>query len=185
MSRPPLRRVLLVGAVCAAVALVTLVLAAGLGSKQTLAASPLAGRAAPQFNLPGLPGSGTERVRLADLRGQVVVVNFWASWCAECYTEQPVLNQTWQRFRDAGVVVVGVNFEDATGDAQQFVASTGTSYPVVVDGDSSVALAFGLRGVPETYVIDQRGQVADRFLGPVTADGLADTITGLLAGADR
>jgi cytochrome c biogenesis protein CcmG/thiol:disulfide interchange protein DsbE len=108
-------------------------------------------------------------------------VNFWASWCAECRTEQADLNRLWQRFRDAGVVVVGVNFEDATDDARQYVASSGASYPVVVDADSKTALAYGLRGVPETYLIDPRGRLVDRVIGPVTYARLASRISDLLA----
>jgi cytochrome c biogenesis protein CcmG, thiol:disulfide interchange protein DsbE len=171
----------LVAGVAVAVLLVAGLLATGLGGGDSLAASPLTGRTAPQFDLPGLPGQTEDGVRLEDLRGQVVVVNFWASWCAECHEEQAALNETWQRFRDAGVVVVGVNFEDAAGDARDYVASTGTSYPVVVDTDSSTALAYGLRGVPETFVIDRSGRLVDRVVGPATAAALADRIAPLLA----
>ncbi|HEU0040728.1 MAG TPA: TlpA disulfide reductase family protein [Jiangellaceae bacterium] len=157
-----------------------LLFASGLGSQGALESSPLVGREAPDFTLPGLDGRPESTVRLSDLRGQVVVVNFWASWCTECHTEQAALNQTWQRFRDAGVVMVGVNFQDATGDARQYVAESGTSYPTVVDATSSTALAYGLRGVPETYVIDRTGMMVDHILGPVTSDRLADPITRLL-----
>ena len=80
--------------------------------------SPLVGRLAPDFTLAQLDGPS---LTLSKLRGQVVVVNFWASWCTECHTEQSALDQTWQRFRDSGVVVVGVNFEDTTGDARDYV----------------------------------------------------------------
>jgi cytochrome c biogenesis protein CcmG/thiol:disulfide interchange protein DsbE len=153
----------------------------GLTHRDALATPPLAQRPAPEFTLPGLGGRPQDEVRLADLRGHVVVVNFWASWCTECRTEQAALNRLWQRFRDAGVVVVGVNFEDATDDARQYVASSGTSYPVVVDTDSRTALAYGLRGVPETYVIDPRGRLVDRVIGPVTYARLASRISELLA----
>jgi len=163
----------------AAVLAVAVLLSVGLSQPERLSASPLAGGQAPEFSLPDLRHSG-DRVRLSDLRGQVVVVNFWASWCAECRVEQRALSQTWQRFRDSGVVVLGVNFEDATDDARQYVASTRTSYPVVVDTHSKTALAYGLRGVPETYVIDRHGRLVDRVVGPVTADGLAARITKVL-----
>jgi cytochrome c biogenesis protein CcmG, thiol:disulfide interchange protein DsbE len=140
--------------------------------------SPLVGRPAAAFALTAFDGTP---VTLGTLRGKVVVVNFWASWCTECRTEQAALNRLWQRFRDAGVVVVGVNFEDATDDARQYVASSGASYPVVVDADSRTALAYGLRGVPETYVIDPRGRLVDRVIGPVTYARLAGRISDLLA----
>lgn len=173
-------RPLLLAAVTAAVLAIGALLAVGLSNRGALATSPLVGREAPNFTLPGLDGRPDSRLRLSDLRGQVVVVNFWASWCAECRTEQDALNQTWQRYRDAGVVVVGVNFQDATGDAREYVAESGTTYPVVVDRDSSTALAYGLRGVPETYVIDREGRMVDRVIGPVTADRLAERLTDLV-----
>lgn len=179
------RRWVLLSAVVAAVAAVALLLAVGLRTDTTLGASPLQGRTAPDFRLPGLDGRPDSAVRLSDLRGQVVVVNFWSSWCAECHTEQRALAETWQRFRDSGVVLVGVNFQDASGDARAYVARTGTTYPVVVDRASRTALAYGLRGVPETFVVDQRGRLVDRVIGPVTADHLAERITDLLARSPR
>jgi cytochrome c biogenesis protein CcmG, thiol:disulfide interchange protein DsbE len=178
------RPVLLTGVILAVVSVVAL-LATGLSRGHTIEASPLVGKAAPDFHLQGLDGKPGSAVRLSDLRGQVVVVNFWASWCAECRVEQPDLDQTWNRFRDAGVVVVGVDFQDTEGDARAYLAEAGSTYPVVVDTDSTAALAFGLRGVPETFVVDQRGEIVERVIGPVEADRLADRITGLLEGGAR
>lgn len=176
------RRLAALGGLAVGVALVALLLALGLTTDTELAASPLSGRPAPAFDLPALDGAEQSRVRLEDLRGQVVVVNFWASWCTECRVEQPELNAAWQRFRDAGVVVLGVNFQDAPGDARQFVATSGASYPMVVDEDSATALDFGLRGVPETFLIDRDGRIVERFVGPVTAATLGDRLEPLLDG---
>ena len=178
-------RAVAVGAVAVAVLALALLLGSGLGHRGSLAADPLVRRPAPHFALPALDGRRGDAVRLADLRGHVVVVNFWASWCAECRTEQAALNRTWQRFRDAGVVVVGVDFEDAAGDARAYVARSGASYPVVVDTASRTALAYGLRGVPETYVVDASGRIADRVVGPATSTGLERTVTRLLTGPGR
>ena len=175
------RRARLLAVVAAAVAVVVALLATGLGRDPSAVASPLVGKMAPNFTLPQLDGPP---VTLSKLRGQVVVINFWASWCTECHTEQPALNQTWQQFQDSGVVVVGVNFEDTTGDAGDYVRNSGVSYPVVEDSDSRTALAFGLRGIPETFVIDKFGRIVDRIIGPVDAASLADKInTVLRAGA--
>jgi cytochrome c biogenesis protein CcmG, thiol:disulfide interchange protein DsbE len=205
------RLLLLAGVVTAVFALVAL-LATGLTKDHTISASPLVGRPAPDFHLQGLDGRAESAIRLSDLRGQVVVVNFWASWCAECRVEQPDLDETWARFRDSGVVVVnfwaswcaecrveqpdldetwarfrdsgvvvvGVDFQDTQGDAREYVKAAGSDYPIVTDTDSTTALAFGLRGVPETFIVDQGGQIVERVIGPVTADRLADRITTLL-----
>ena len=173
------------GAVAVAVVMVTTVLGFGLGHRGALASGQFVQRPAPTFVLPGLDRRAESTVRLAKLRGHVVVVNFWASWCAECRSEQAALNRTWQRFRDSGVVVVGVNFQDAAGDARQYAATSGGSYPVVSDSDSSAALAYGIRGVPETYVVDPKGRLVDRFVGPVTYAQLSPRINDVLSKGDR
>jgi len=154
--------------------------------------SPLPGKAAPPFNLAVFSsGFGPiarpigDTLRLAGLKGDVVVVNFWASWCTECHTEQSTLNQTWQRFQDSGVVVVGVNFEDTTDDAIDYVRTASVSYPVVEDSDSRTALAYGLRGVPETFVIDRTGRIVDRIIGPVDATRLTNQITSMLPAGEQ
>jgi len=176
------RRALLLSAVVAIVLSVATLLATGLGRDPAAVASPLVGRGAPNFKLAGLDGPA---VRLSDLRGQVVVINFWASWCTECRTEQDALNTTWSRFRDSGVTVLGVNFQDTTADARDYMSSLGITYPVVQDTQSTTALAYGLRGVPETFVIDKAGRIADRVIGPVNAHSLADRINTLLAAGAR
>jgi cytochrome c biogenesis protein CcmG, thiol:disulfide interchange protein DsbE len=179
MSSPGRLRAVLLGALVVAVVAVAALLASALTRPPTVAASPLVGREAPNFRLAGLNGPP---VQLSDLRGQVVVVNFWASWCAECRVEQPELDATWKRFRDSGVVVVGVNFQDQSADAQDYLAEFGSSYPVVRDAESSTALAYGLRGVPETFLVDRSGRVVDRVIGPVDADVLAGRILKAQAG---
>ncbi|HEY9474124.1 MAG TPA: TlpA disulfide reductase family protein [Mycobacteriales bacterium] len=173
------RRVFLLTGVVAVVAMVAALLASGLRHDPSVTASPLVGRTAPDFTLPGLDGPP---VHLSDLRGQVVVVNFWASWCAECHTEQPALNAVWDQFRDSGVVLLGVDFEDNDADARSYLATSGSRYPVVVDADSRTALAFGVRGVPETFVVDQTGRIVDRVVGAVDAGTLAGTLNTLLRG---
>jgi cytochrome c biogenesis protein CcmG, thiol:disulfide interchange protein DsbE len=174
------RAVLLAGVVAAVVAVVAL-LSTGLGKDPSVTASPLVGRTAPDFTLQQLDGPA---MTLSKLRGQVVVINFWASWCTECHTEQSALDDAWQQFRDSGVVVVGVNFEDTTGDARDYVRTAGVSYPIVEDTDSRTALAYGLRGIPETFVVNKTGRIVDRVIGPVDETKLSSEINSvLLAGA--
>src|SRR6516165_3897763 len=110
------RRTRLLAGVVAAVAAIVALLMTGLGRDPSVFASPLVGRTAPNFTLPQLDGPP---VTLAKLRGQVVVLNFWASWCTECQVEQAALDQTWQQFQDSGVVVLGVDFQD-TIDAEHY-----------------------------------------------------------------
>jgi cytochrome c biogenesis protein CcmG/thiol:disulfide interchange protein DsbE len=181
-KRPTRRRVIMLAIVVAVVAAVVALLATGLGRDPSVTASPLVGKAAPNFNLQGLDGPA---VKLSNLRGQVVVVNFWASWCAECHDEQAALDATWQQYQDSGVVLVGVDFEDTAGSARDYVHNVGLSYPVVEDTNSRTALAFGIRGIPETFLIDRSGRIADRVIGAVSADTLAKKIDAVLGASRR
>ena len=178
--RRPRRVLLPVAAVAAVVALAAWVLSVGLQRDPTAIRSPLLGRPAPDFALRTLDRDRV--VRLGDLRGQVVVVNFWASWCAECRVEHPALSAAWNRFRDAGVVFVGVDFQDDRADALAYLAGTGTSWPVVADPGSRTALAYGVYGIPETFIIGPDGRVTAKQVGPVTYDQLVREITRLLPG---
>jgi cytochrome c biogenesis protein CcmG, thiol:disulfide interchange protein DsbE len=167
-------------AVAATVALAAWLLSAGLQRDPAAIRSPLLGRPAPDFALRTLDGD--RMVRLGDLRGQVVVVNFWASWCAECRVEHPALTTAWNRFRDAGVVLVGIDFQDDHPSALAYLAQAGTSWPTVADPGSRTALAYGVYGIPETFFIGPDGRLAAKHIGPVTYDQLVREITGLLPG---
>ncbi|HET9893455.1 MAG TPA: TlpA disulfide reductase family protein [Streptosporangiaceae bacterium] len=176
------RRTRLLAVVVAAVGVIVALLATGLGRDPSVIASPLVGRAAPNFTLPQFDGPP---VTLSKLRGQIVVLNFWASWCTECQTEQAALDRTWQKFQNSGVVVIGVDFEDTTTDARNYVASAGVRYPVVEDARSRTALAYGLRGVPETFVMNRSGRIVNHVIGPVGAAQLTSEINSMLEGASR
>jgi cytochrome c biogenesis protein CcmG/thiol:disulfide interchange protein DsbE len=160
-----------------------LLLTASLGRDPRELPSELVGQAAPAFALPGLRGEGT--VDLADLRGQVVVVNFWASWCLECRDEHPALSAAWGRYRERGVVFVGVLFEDTVDDGLAFADAFETDWPLVEDPGSRTAIDFGVFGVPETFVIAPDGTVAAKRVGPVDYAWLTSQIDAALrAGED-
>jgi cytochrome c biogenesis protein CcmG/thiol:disulfide interchange protein DsbE len=139
------------------------------------------GRPAPDFAVRTLDGS--QVVRLSALRGQVVVLNFWSSWCADCVVEHPALAQTWERFRDHGVVVLGMDFNDAAGAARSFASELGISYPLLTDPGDRAALAYGVTGPPETFVIGADGVIEGRTIGQVAYADLAAEIGSLLAKA--
>lgn len=108
-----------------------------------------------------LPGLGSSpSVRLAALRGKVVVINLFASWCQPCLAEAPILERTQRQLARQGGTVLGVTYRDTTADAEQFARQQHINYPVVRDVDGSFARAYGANGIPETFVIDRSGRVA-------------------------
>jgi cytochrome c biogenesis protein CcmG, thiol:disulfide interchange protein DsbE len=136
---------------------------------------PDLGRAAPLFTLPHL--GNDEELSLASLRGKVVVLNFWASWCNPCKGEAPLLESVWNRYKDKGVVVVGVDAQDFDVDAQRFVDNAGITYPVVRDRHGSTLGHYGVTGFPETWFIDARGRlVGEHVVGPLTEEDLERNI---------
>jgi len=121
---------------------------------------------APAFVLPRLDQDGS--LDLSALRGNVVVINFWASWCVPCRDEAPALQAAWDRYRDRGVVILGVNVQDLVPEAQRFLKEVKATYPIVRDRDNSVYRAYGLTGVPETFFVDRQGRIVRKFPGVVT-----------------
>jgi cytochrome c biogenesis protein CcmG/thiol:disulfide interchange protein DsbE len=173
-------RWVLVGGVLGGVALLTMLLAFGLSRDPTLIKSPLVGRSAPDFSLQTLNGTGA--VQLSRFSGQVVVINFWASWCTECRVEHPALMAAWDRYRDQGVVVLGIAFGDRTTDSKAYLAELGGDWPQLADPGERTALAYGVYGVPETFVIGPDGRVAYKRVGGVVYGDLTDVIERLLPG---
>jgi cytochrome c biogenesis protein CcmG/thiol:disulfide interchange protein DsbE len=130
---------------------------------------PQRGEPAPEFTLDLLDGSTTT---LDDLRGRVVVLNFWASWCSPCRLEAPALQSVWETYQDQGVVFVGVTYRDAEGASMAFIEEYGITYPNGVDKGSRISRDYGVTAVPETFVIDRQGQVAWFQIGEVREETL-------------
>jgi cytochrome c biogenesis protein CcmG/thiol:disulfide interchange protein DsbE len=140
--------------------------------------SPLVGRPAAAFTLTAFDGTP---VSLEALRGKVVVVNFWASWCnPACYDEAPVLERAWRTYRDRGVVVVGVDMQDTTEAAQEFIRRFQLTFPNAPDHGGKVAVEYGVYGVPETFFVDRTGTIRAKHVGAVTDEVIRGTLDRLL-----
>lgn len=122
-----------------------------LGLTRKARTQDLVGTSAPEFDLPLVSG-GTFSSQ--DLKGQPVVVNFWASWCLPCREEAPLLEEKWKTYRDRGIRFLGVNVKDSLEDARAFTTEFGLTFPSVRDTDLNLYSSFGLRGLPETFFID-------------------------------
>ncbi|MHB0878920.1 MAG: cytochrome c-type biogenesis CcmF C-terminal domain-containing protein [Anaerolineae bacterium] len=141
------------------------------------AGRPMVGQPAPAFVLPALDGT---ELSSASLRGDIVVANFWATWCEYCKTELPALQTVWSEYEDSGVSFVGIAYRDEVDNLRAAVERYGLTYPVVIDGGESVAAAYGVTGIPETFVLDADGNVAYLHIGPVTAAQLRQELDALL-----
>jgi cytochrome c biogenesis protein CcmG, thiol:disulfide interchange protein DsbE len=175
-------QVVAVGVVAALLGLLVWKVAKGTGNDVTGTLGRGGTPAAPAFSLERLDRDG--ELELASLRGKAVVLNFWASWCAPCREETPLLEDGWQRWRDKNVVFVGVNVKDFRGDARGFMRRFGMTYPTVYDGKGSTVGRYGVTGFPETYFVDARGRVVHRIAGEVRgAEELDEGIERALASA--
>jgi cytochrome c biogenesis protein CcmG, thiol:disulfide interchange protein DsbE len=156
---------LAVGLVALLLALLVWKLAHGSGAK--------VGHPAPNFTLSRIDRPGT--LQLASLRGKVVVLNFWASWCYPCKQEAPALSAAAKRYRDR-VVVLGVDVNDFAGDARKFARKYGLRYPLVHDNHNVTSPRYGLTGLPETFFIDRTGKLVEHVPGEVKLADIQDGV---------
>ena len=139
----------------------------------------LLGKPAAPFTLPTFDG---KTVSLVEMRGRVVVINFWASWCVPaCYDEAPSLERAWQGYRDRGVVLIGVNIQDKEEPARRFLDRFGHTFPNGPDSLGRVSIDYGVYGVPETFFVDRKGHIRFKKVGAVTDEILKQQIEKLLA----
>lgn len=158
------------------------VLASRFGTDPGLVESPLIGRSAPEFDLPTLAEDGS--VALADLRGDVVVVNFFASWCLECRREHDDLMATANAFAGRGVKFVQIGYQEQPAASLAYLDEAGMSEATayLADPGSRTAIAYGVFGIPETFFIDPNGTVVGKIIGEADAFILGGTLDSILAG---
>ena len=159
-------------------AVVTAVLSVGFERDPTVVQSVLLDQPAPTLSGPTLDGGSLD---LRDYRGEVVLVNVWASWCAPCRREYPVLEQASRELAPHGLQVIGINTQDTAADAKAFLDELGGAYfPSVVDPDGRIAVEWGTFGVPETFVVDRDGRLRTRVIGEISSEWVAANVAPLL-----
>jgi len=135
---------------------------------------PLVGGPAPEITLKDLQG---QEVRLSDLRGKVVLLNFWATWCKPCKDEMPAMQASYDKLRDQGFVVLAVNELEDTEKVIEHVRKHGHTFPVVMDHDNRVANQYGVVGLPASFLVDRQGIVREKIFGSLlTEERIVDLV---------
>ena len=158
-------------------ALLGLLLAYGLKLDPRKIPSPLVNKPLPAFSLPTLENP-KKSLTNADLKGKVVLINVWASWCVACKQEHPVLMAL---TRDKQVPIIGLNYKDKREDATRMLNVEGNPYDVsIVDADGRVGIDWGVYGVPETFVVDKQGVIRYKQIGPISPEAWEKTLLPLI-----
>ena len=118
-----------------------------------------------------------ESLKLSDLRGSIVMIDFWSSWCPPCRSEAPILAEAYERWSELGVEFVGIAIWDNEEDVADFLTRHGINYPNAIDDDGSIAVEFGVRGIPEKFFVNPDGEIVRKINGPNTGQSLDEVLT--------
>jgi len=154
----------------------------GLGRNASVQPSALIDQQVPQFVLPPVEGVDKPGLSTADLKGQVALVNFFASWCVPCLAEHPLIT----RLADEGLPVYGINYKNEPAEASAWLAKYGNPYTLIgSDFDGRIGVEFGVTGMPESFIIDRNGVIRYKQVGVITSATLEKTILPLIARLER
>lgn len=155
----------------------------GWGLVNTNHTRPIVGSQAPEFSVhyyDGYHWQNESTAALSDFEGKVIVLNFWASWCVECRYEADLLEQAWKDYKDSDVVFLGVAYVDVEPKSREYLEEFNITYPNAPDLRSLISKAYEITGVPETFIIDQQGQIAYVEIGPISAPTLYGQLNQLV-----
>ena len=177
------KRLIIGGVIFAAVALIA-IFVVGMSVASQQGNRPAVGSPAPDFDIVlyknyqiDLPAN----IKLSDLRGKVVVMNFWASWCVECRKESDALEAVWREYRSRGVIVLGVDYLDTEAAAVKYLQQYDTSYAIGADLQEQISRRYRITGVPETFFVDKRGVIRKIEIQALTQRELINTVESLLS----
>jgi cytochrome c biogenesis protein CcmG/thiol:disulfide interchange protein DsbE len=157
--------------------LLLLVLAACSGPGSTAARGIAEGNLARDFTLQTIDGHS---VSLSDYEGNVVLVNFWATWCPPCQAEIPALQQAYETHKDEGFVVLGINDDESEAAVRPFVQGMGMTYPILLDGNGRLLQEYRAQGLPMSIFLDRKGTIKVRHIGYLSAEQLDKYLADLL-----
>ena len=155
-----------------------------IGAPLSSSPSPREGFLAPDFSLDTLQG---EKITLSHLRGKIVVVNFWATWCLPCRKETPALEKAYEQYKDSGMVILGVNRtdQDSVSEVESFVQEFKLTYPILLDRDGNISNLYQIQGLPMTFFINREGIIRSVVVGgPMSETFIRSKIEGLLKEAE-
>jgi peroxiredoxin len=150
------------------------------GAPLSSAPSPREGFLAPDFTLDTLDGN---QVTLSELRGRIVVINFWATWCLPCREETPALEKAYKQYKDSDAVILGVNLtnQDLVRDVESFVQEFGLTYPILLDREGSVGYLYQVNGLPTTFFLNREGVIRTVLVGgPMSETFIRSKIEALI-----
>lgn len=180
-GQPRKRRGLDAGSIVLIFGILSVVAVVGIQLLNRNEGPPTGGSNAPDFTVTTFDG---ESFTLSEQRGNIVVINFWASWCGPCRDEAPDLEQVYQEYKDQGVIFIGITYVDEVSDSLAFIDEFGQTYPNAPDSRSRVSAKYGVRAVPETFIVGRDGNIVDggALLLPINASILRNVLNRALAG---
>jgi len=136
------------------------------------------GQKAPDMPMPGIEGGV---VRLDSFKGKVIVLNFWATWCPPCRKEMPLLESTYKRYKEKGLVILGINYNEDRERVLKFTQEMGVTFPIILDKELKLTRKYGVLSLPATFFIDKKGIVRDQYKGEIVEEIIATKVEPLLS----
>ncbi|MFP6680230.1 MAG: TlpA disulfide reductase family protein [Dehalococcoidia bacterium] len=150
----------------------------GIAVNNTLGEKQVSSEIRSDFNLNTIDQE--ETLRLSDLRGKIVMVDFWSSWCPPCRQEAPELQEAYEDFQDQDVEFVGIAIWDVDSETRKFKNAYGLEYPILVDPRGAIAVEWGVLGLPEKFFLNREGEIVKKYVGPMTRDRVGLEIREML-----